>query len=184
MSFLFGGGPNRERDPELAAATARRERRFNLDIGNQGALGRDAPPRQRRIRPWLVGFIVIVVVVTIYRATTATSRGAPITRSCTTPAVVVGSTVTGPGDRIEWSGTGPLDDYTLAVDGVAATGAGGAPVVHSSADGGFVLHFRMDGCLVHSQLTAPKQSGAHVVRLFRLQPGGYVVVATKRLTVS
>ena len=183
MSSLFNNSRRPDgRDPELAEATRRRERAFARDIGDEQALARGDEPRYRRPRLWLLVLILVVIVVGGFRALQH-PKGPTITKSCTTPGVVLGANSVPRGASVEWSGTGPTAGrYVLVLDGTPGQVDSNNRV---SVNGGRALTgtFTMSDCLVHSTFTAPKSTGSHEVRLFHHENNTYQLVAHTRLQV-
>lgn len=177
----FGFRPPK-RDPEQQAAARRTQEQYLRDIGDEEGLNRlENPPRRRRPRLWVFLVVILVVIVTGYKAFTSNGT-VPIDKSCTVGRLALTSSKAATGASVPWSATGPNDSiWALAIGGGQVTRSGNTVRVAGGRAGSGA--FSMKGCLAHGGLQAPKTTGDYDVRLIRFDGTGAQEVAKVRLTV-
>jgi hypothetical protein len=183
VSFLFGGVRGRA-DPELAAGNRRTRLHYARDVNDQRALADDRPAiRRSRNWTWLAVTVVVMAVLGFVGG-----RGAeevPITASCSTPSIAVGSSQVTAGQALRFRLTGPDDAaYVVTLDGAPVRGDAGSTVSYTPTAAGPAL--RLQQCLSPTLvLAAPAGEGLHELAMLRLAAdGGSTQVAAVPVTVS
>ncbi len=185
MSFLFGGGKG-YRDPELAAANQRQREHFARDINDERALAAGMQiAGHRRRSPWLllVAVAAFFLLAAFFRGGAGTAV-VPIERSCTQPALVLGSSTVRAGDTLRIRSTGPQDQqYILTIDGEPIQGQADQQVTFTSTPDGPA--YTLIDCVSPSFLIqSPVQAGEYDVALIGSGAAGAAQVAVVTLTVT
>ncbi|MGI8867622.1 MAG: hypothetical protein ACR2F6_01895 [Mycobacteriales bacterium] len=181
MSGIFGvRGPRK--DPEREAAARRTQEKYLKDLGDQEGLDRLAvePRRRRRLPGWILAVVLVVLVITGYKAFTGTNH-VQIDKSCTSAGIRIASAKANPGASVPWSATGPSGSEWALVVGSGKVTRSGDNVSVAGGTGGPV--FPLKGCLAHGGLLAPETSGEYVVQLLKMTGGTAQRRATTRLRV-
>src|SRR3954454_22574041 len=107
MSFIFGGVRGRT-DPELEAANRRHRLRLARDINDIRTLNDPdgGTGMRRRGRHWIVLGVAAAVLGGL-ALTAGGEQDVPITTSCRTPDIAVGSSSVVAGDALRYRLTGP-----------------------------------------------------------------------------
>jgi hypothetical protein len=111
--------------------------------------------------------VLVIFVALLATLHNKSSNGPSLTRSCTTPAIALGSTTTGTGRNIGYTITGPATGtYVITVDADTATAHGRTADVTPSGAIAVAIHQGLDSCAAGGTLP-DLASGPHQVELFR-----------------
>jgi hypothetical protein len=192
----------RERDWQERAFEERENRRADKSVGIQSDLpdpfriSTDMPKRSS-LRWTAIGLAIIVVAVVVHNE--FHSSGPTLTKSCTKPAMALGTTSTHKNSLVHWSVTGPPSSHLVITIGVAALTPGAKPgQLHPVPEAGGTPGTTQlavqpgvlgSSCLAHGEFQVGVPAGHYTVRLFTLANSGTAQVsgtsvAAKPLTVS
>src|SRR4051812_50127859 len=109
MSFIFGGVRGRT-DPELEAANRRHRLRMARDINDVRTLNDPdvGVPRRKHGRHWLL-LAIVAAVLGVLAFVGGRGEDVPITASCATPDIAVGSSQVEAGPPPQYPPTRPPD---------------------------------------------------------------------------
>lgn len=186
MSFLFGSGQGRRKDPFYEEAAHSQRMHMARDINDERTLRGETEPHIRRRRtPWVllaiaVGFLVLV-------ATGVFRRDAEVNLppNCGEAGIAADSARVPIGAPLLFRAAGP-DSGTYAVTIDTSAYESGM----SAEDGALAGEFRMSGCLSDTFVaTAPTEPGPHTLRLLHRPAGesddsAYSVAAEITLTLT
>src|SRR3954451_10795894 len=185
MSFIFGGVRGRT-DPELEAAHRRHPLRVARHINDVRPLNDpDAgTPRRKHGRHWLL-LAIVAAVLGVLAFVGGRGEDVPITASCATPDIAVGSRQGEAGQPLQYRLTGPDDvRYVVTVDGDPVQGDAGGSVSYTETPAGPALELTQ--CVSPTLVVAaPAGDGPHELALLQLADDGSArQVAAVTLTVS
>jgi hypothetical protein len=183
MSSLFGGVRGHE-NPGLKEANRRSQLHLARDINDQRTLADiGAPIRRGRHWIWFTGAAVALGVVAIVGGRGSTD--VPVTASCSTPAIAVGSSTVTAGDPLAYRVTGPDGPrYVVTLDGQPVRGDAGSLISYAPTDAGPA--FALQQCLSPTlRIAAPAGNGPHRLAVLRVgADGGTTQVADTTVTIT
>jgi hypothetical protein len=113
------------------------------------------------------------------------STDVPVTASCSTPAIALGTGTVTAGDPLAYRVTGPDDaSYVVTLDGQPVRGDAGTLVSYTQTDAGPA--FRLQECLSPTlRVAAPAGNGPHELAVLRVgRDGGTTRVAGTTVTIT
>ena len=183
MSAFFGGVRGRE-NPGLKEANRRSQLHLARDINDERTLAAGAEAPIRRGRHW-IWFTGAALALSVFAVIGGHGTDIPVTPSCSTPAIAVGTARVVAGDALSYRVTGPDGPrYVVTLDGQPVRGDAGSLVSYTQTDAGPA--FTLQQCLSPTlRIAAPAGNGPHRLAVLRLGPdGGARQVADTSVTVT
>jgi hypothetical protein len=171
MTSFFGDARGHA-DPGLKEANRRSRLHLARDINDERTLAGEvaAPIRRGRHWIWFTGAAVALGVLAIVGGRGSTD--VPVTPSCQTPAIALGSGRVTAGDPLAYRVTGPDDArYVVTLDGQPVRGDAGSLISYTQTDAGPA--FRLQECLSPTlRIAAPAGNGPHRLAVLQVAADG------------